>query len=83
MLKGLRDLPSCRDVLKIVLTNHGADDYRTRSFELGAAWFYDKMELSLALDLIAQLATADERLPLIIDNQSITASQQAFPAIPQ
>ena len=78
VLKGLDDLSSYRDVPKIVLTNHGGDDYRTRSLDLGAAWFYDKMEVSLALDLIAQLATAGERLVPVIDNEASTASQHMF-----
>jgi DNA-binding NarL/FixJ family response regulator len=44
------------NAIKVVLTNHANDEYRIRSFRLGANHFFDKSETSQVLALINALA---------------------------
>ena len=56
VLRALQQRKRLPHAIKIVLTNHANDEYRKRSFDLGANHFFDKTETSQVLALIAALA---------------------------
>ena len=61
VLRALQERRLLPKSIKIVLTNHANDEYRNRSFRLGANHFFDKSETSQVLALISALAKS--RLP--------------------
>jgi CheY-like chemotaxis protein len=61
VLRALQDRKLLSSSIKVVLTNHANDEYRNRSFRLGANHFFDKSETSQVLALIDALAKS--RLP--------------------
>ena len=61
VLRALQERKLLPESIKVVLTNHANDEYRNRSFRLGANHFFDKSETSQVLALINALAKS--RLP--------------------
>ena len=61
VLRALQERRLLPNSIKVVLTNHANDEYRNRSFRLGANHFFDKSETSQVLALIDALAKS--RLP--------------------
>ena len=61
VLRALQERKLLPESIKVVLTNHANDEYRNRSFRLGANHFFDKSETSQVLALITALAKS--RLP--------------------
>jgi len=77
VLRALHAQEWANEVIKLVLTNHGTDEYREQSFELGADRFYDKTrETAQAIRFIAGLAEAQahhiaqERRPTAVPARS-------------
>jgi DNA-binding NarL/FixJ family response regulator len=56
VLRALQERTLLPKSIKVVLTNHGNNEYRNRSFRLGASHFFDKSKTSQVLALISTLA---------------------------
>jgi DNA-binding NarL/FixJ family response regulator len=61
VLRALQERDLLPGAIKIVLTNHGNDEYRNLSLRLGANHFFDKSEISQVLALITVLAAGKGR----------------------
>ena len=62
VLEALQALDPRPSAIKVVLTNHASEEFRTLSFRMGANGFFDKSsETSQVLALITALATEKQR----------------------